>query len=85
MWRPNLPPLGDQMSMEIVRFPPDEGERGAPMNYNQPDDFERSETGRQEDEPTRFIEEWNSRMFWEVALILLVALVMIFCAVDFSV
>jgi hypothetical protein len=55
------------------------------MNYTQPDDFEPSKTGRRADEPTHFIETWNSKMFWEVALILLVALVMIFCAVDFSV
>jgi hypothetical protein len=54
------------------------------MNYNQPEDFEPRETDRQANEPTHHTEMWNSSMLWEVGLILLVALVLVFCAWYFS-
>jgi hypothetical protein len=54
------------------------------MNYSQPEDFEPRETDREADEPTHYTKVWNSSMLWEVGLILLVALVLIFCALYFS-
>ena len=54
------------------------------MNYSQPEDFEPRETDRQADEPTHDTKMWNSSMLWEVGLILLVALVLVFCAWKFS-
>jgi hypothetical protein len=54
------------------------------MNYSEPEDFEPRETDRQADEPTHYTKVWNSSMLWEVGLILLVALVLIFCAWYFS-
>jgi hypothetical protein len=54
------------------------------MNYSQPEDFEPRETDRQAEEPTHYTKMWNSSMLWEVGLILLVALVLVFCAWYFS-
>ena len=54
------------------------------MNYSQPEDFEPRETDRQADEPTDHTKMWNSSMLWEVGLILLVGLVLVFCALYFS-
>lgn len=54
------------------------------MNYSQPEDFEPRETDRQTDEPTHDTKMWNSSMLWEVGLILLVALVLVFCAWNFG-
>ena len=54
------------------------------MNYSQPEDFEPRETDRQADEATHDTKMWNSSMLWEVGLILLVALVLVFCAWNFS-
>jgi hypothetical protein len=54
------------------------------MNYTQPEDFEPRETDRQTDERTHHTKMWNSSMLWEVGLILLVALVLVFCAWYFS-
>jgi hypothetical protein len=54
------------------------------MNYSQPEDLEPRETDRQADEPTHYTKVWDSSMLWEVGLILLVALMLIFCAWYFS-
>ena len=54
------------------------------MNYSQPEDFEPRATDRRTDEPTHDTKMWNSRMLWEVGLILLVALVLVFCAWNFG-
>jgi hypothetical protein len=54
------------------------------MNYSQPEDFEPRETDRQADEPTQHAKVWNSSTLWEIGLILLVALVLAFCAWYFS-
>lgn len=54
------------------------------MNYSQPEDFEPRKTDRQGEEPTHYAKMWNSSMLWEVGLILLVALVLVFCAWYFS-
>jgi hypothetical protein len=54
------------------------------MNYSQPEDLEPRETDRQADEPTHYTKVWDSSMLWEVGLIVLVALVLIFCAWYFS-
>jgi hypothetical protein len=54
------------------------------MNYSQPEDFEPRETDRQAGEPTDHAEMWNSSMLWEVGLILLVALLLVLCAWNFS-
>jgi hypothetical protein len=54
------------------------------MNYSQPEDFDPRETDRQAEEPTHYTKVWNSSMLWEVGLILLVALVLVFCASYFS-
>jgi hypothetical protein len=54
------------------------------MNYTEPEDFEPRETDRQADEPTDHTKMWNSSMLWEVGLILLVALVLVFCALYFN-
>jgi hypothetical protein len=54
------------------------------MNYSQPEEFEPRETDRQGEEPTHYAKMWNSSMLWEVGLILLVALVLVFCAWYFS-
>jgi heme/copper-type cytochrome/quinol oxidase subunit 2 len=54
------------------------------MNYSQPEEFEPRETDRQGEEPTHYAKMWNSSMLWEVGLILLVALVLFFCAWYFS-
>ena len=54
------------------------------MNYSQPEDFEPRETDRRTDEPTHDTKMWNSSMLWEVGLILLVALVLVFCAWNFG-
>ena len=54
------------------------------MNYNQHEDFEPRETDRQVEEPTHDTKMWNSSMLWEVGLILLVALVLVLCAWNFS-
>ena len=50
------------------------------MNYSQPEDFQPRETDRQTDEPTHDTKMWNSSTLWEVGLILLVALVLVFFA-----
>jgi hypothetical protein len=54
------------------------------MNYNQPEDFEPRETDRRAEEPTHYTNVWNSSMLWEVGLILLVGLVLVFCAWSFG-
>jgi len=54
------------------------------MNYSQPEEFEPRETDRQGEEPTHYAKMWNSSMLWEVGLILLVGLVLVFCALYFS-
>ena len=54
------------------------------MNYTEPQDFEPRETDRQADEPTDHTKMWNSSMLWEIGLILLVALVLVSCALYFS-
>ena len=54
------------------------------MNYNQPEDFEPRETDQRAEEPTHYTNVWNSSMLWEVGLILLVGLVLVFCAWSFG-
>ena len=54
------------------------------MNHSQPEDFDPRETDRQVEEPTHYTKMWNSSMLWEVGLILLVALVLVFCAWNFG-
>ena len=54
------------------------------MNDGQPEDYRPRETDRPPDEPTHQTKMWNSSMLWEVGLILLVALVPVFCGWYFS-
>jgi hypothetical protein len=54
------------------------------MNHSQPEDFEPHETDRPANEQTHDAKMWNSSMLWEVGLILLVALVLVFCGCYFS-
>jgi hypothetical protein len=54
------------------------------MNCSQPEDCEPHETGRPANEQTHDAKMWNSSMLWEVGLILLVALVPVFCGWYFS-
>ena len=59
--------------------------RGASLNDGRAEGFEPRRTDPQAHEPTHHIENWNCGMLREVGLILLVTLVVIFCAFNFSV